>query len=94
MTEKDRKTILLVEDEPMNAVMAKTVLNKYGYHVTSVSSGEKAVYAVDSDPCIDLVLMDIDLGEGIDGTEAAEKILEKHDIPVRVSLLSYRDRDC
>ncbi|HOP31188.1 MAG TPA: PAS domain S-box protein [Spirochaetota bacterium] len=82
MTEKDRKTILLVEDEPMNAVLAKAILKKYGYHVTSVSSGEKAVSAVDSESCIDLVLMDIDLGEGIDGTEAAELILEKHDIPV------------
>ncbi len=82
MTDKDRKTILLVEDEPMNAVLAKTILRKYGYHVISASSGEKAVSAVDSEAGIDLVLMDIDLGRGIDGTEAAEQILEKHDIPV------------
>ena len=45
-------------------------------------SGEKAIEAVDSDPEIALVLMDIDLGKGIDGTQAAEKILEKHNLPV------------
>ncbi|MFN2312796.1 MAG: response regulator, partial [Spirochaetia bacterium] len=31
---------------------------------------------------IDLILMDINLGSGIDGTQAAELILQNHDIPV------------
>lgn len=31
---------------------------------------------------IDLILMDIDLGEGMDGTQAAEIILREKDIPI------------
>jgi DNA-binding NarL/FixJ family response regulator len=31
---------------------------------------------------IDLILMDINLGPGMDGTQAAEKILEHTDIPI------------
>ncbi|MDZ7793227.1 MAG: response regulator [Spirochaetia bacterium] len=50
--------------------------------MVTVYNGEKAIEAVDSDPDIALILMDIDLGKGIDGTKAAEKILERHDIPV------------
>ena len=45
-------------------------------------SGEEAVEIVDAVPDIDLVLMDINLGNGIDGTKAAELILEKHDLPL------------
>ena len=46
-------------------------------------NGEGAVQrALAPDSDIDLILMDIDLGQGIDGTEAAAKILEEKDIPV------------
>ena len=31
---------------------------------------------------IDIILMDLELGEGIDGITAAERILEKHNIPI------------
>ncbi|HNX60387.1 MAG TPA: PAS domain-containing protein, partial [Spirochaetota bacterium] len=44
-------------------------------------SGEEAVKMVD-DTHVDIILMDIDLGTGIDGTTAAERILLRHKIPV------------
>ena len=44
--------------------------------------GQKAIEAMKSSDDIDLILMDIDLGEGIDGTETAEIILKEHDVPV------------
>ena len=53
-------------------------------------SGEKAVETVDSSGDIDLVLMDIDLGKGMDGTQAAEIILQNYDLPV-VFLSSHTD---
>lgn len=77
-----QKTILLVEDEVIQAMLEKTALEKYGYSVLTAISGEKAVTAVETRPEIDLILMDIDLGKGIDGTEAAELILARHNIPV------------
>ena len=47
-------------------------LRKYGYNVILASSGEKALQQIASKPEISLILMDINLGDGIDGTEAAE----------------------
>jgi PAS domain S-box-containing protein len=76
------KTILLVEDEPITALRETKVLEKDGYHVHQAKTGEDAVRQAFTCPDVDLILMDIDLGEGIDGTEAARQILEKKDIPV------------
>jgi DNA-binding NarL/FixJ family response regulator len=43
------------------------------------------------DPIIDLVLMDIDLGRGIDGPEAARRILDLRELPI-VFLTSHSER--
>ncbi len=79
----EQKTLLLVEDEPLVAVVERKTLERFGYNVITVETGEKAVATVVADPTgIDLILMDIDLGSGIDGTQAAEQILATHDIPL------------
>ncbi|MDA3899101.1 MAG: PAS domain S-box protein, partial [Spirochaetes bacterium] len=82
MSGENKKTILLVEDEIIIAMTEKMALEKYGYSVITVTTGEKAIDTVNSLPEIDLIFMDIDLGEGIDGTEAAAIILQSRDIPV------------
>jgi len=82
MHEKSQKTILLVEDEVLIAMAEKMELGKYGYVVVTSSSGEKALDAIKNNPSIDLVLMDINLGNGIDGTEAARLILNDRDLPI------------
>lgn len=75
--------ILLVEDEPLIALHEKIELQNRGYSVEHALSGEEAIELIRNDAFpFDLVLMDIDLGEGLDGTEAAEKILEISDIPI------------
>jgi len=76
------KTILLVEDEAVITVLEVIILKRNGYHVITANSGELAIEIVDTTPYIDLILMDIDLGKGMDGTLAAEIILEKHDLPL------------
>ncbi|MDZ7793232.1 MAG: PAS domain S-box protein [Spirochaetia bacterium] len=76
------KKILLVEDEALIAMNEAQMLKKHGYEVVTVYNGENAIEAVEQDPEISLILMDIDLGKGMDGTEAAEKILNKKDIPI------------
>ena len=82
MIDEKKKTILLVEDEVILALAQKMVLEKYGYTTIIVNSGEKAVETVTSNHEIDLILMDIDLGNGIDGTEAAALILKNFDVTV------------
>ncbi|MFO7848715.1 MAG: response regulator, partial [Spirochaetia bacterium] len=86
------KKILLVEDEVSLAMSETHTLEKGGYEVVTVYNGEKAVETVDSDPEINLVLMDIVLGEGIDGAEAAQKILERHNLPI-VFLSSHTEQE-
>ena len=82
MNGKDQKTILLVEDEAITAMSEKMAMEKYGYDVITALSGEEAVAMVEKTPAIDLVLMDVNLGAGMDGTEAAAIILRQRDIPV------------
>ena len=86
------KTILLVEDEAIIALSTKRGLEKYGYSVISAGTGEKAVKMVKDSLALDIVLMDIDLGSGIDGTIAAKQILEIDDIPL-LFLSSHIEKD-
>jgi len=75
------RRILLVEDDPMTAAMEEMYLQDAGYSVMTAGSGPKAVdLALSRD--VDLVLMDVDLGPGMDGTEAARRILAERDIPL------------
>jgi PAS domain S-box-containing protein len=76
------KTILLVEDEFLVATNEKSLLVKYGYRVITANTGEKAIELMNEKLPIDLILMDINLGPGMDGTQTAEIILKGHDIPI------------
>ncbi len=75
-------TILLVEDEAVTALAEAQTLERHGYAVITAHSGEEALEALAGNPAIDIVIMDVDLGPGMDGPETAEKILERRDIPV------------
>ena len=82
MNKKSQKTILLVEDEVLISMTEKMQLENYGYKVVTANTGEKAVDTFKDGHAIDLVLMDINLGSGIDGTEAAQLILNVRDVPI------------
>lgn len=79
----EAKTILLVEDEALIALLETRQLEEVGYTVIHVSTGEAAVALVRDGPgSVDLILMDIDLGRGMDGTAAAQEILSRREIPL------------
>jgi len=82
MHDKNNKTILLAEDEVIIAMKEQIELEKYGYNIVKAIDGERALQIFNDNHNIDLVLMDIDLGKGIDGTDAAALILKERDIPV------------
>lgn len=91
--ENDQKTILLVEDEAILSFIKKLQLEKEGYRVLGALTGEKALDVFGSaGGTIDLVLMDIDLGSGMDGTETARRILERHEVPL-IFLSSHSEKD-
>jgi len=85
-----RKTVLLVEDQGSVAAAEKKSLELYGYKVILARSGESAIEVLAGTEPIDIILMDIDLGEGMDGTQAAQRILKDHDIPL-VFVSSHTD---
>ncbi len=74
--------ILVVEDQRAVAGALKMRLRGLGYDVSAIAKdGQEAIdKAAELQP--DLILMDIRLGEGIDGIEAARRIRSKQDIPV------------
>ena len=85
------KKILLVEDEAILAMAKQQELVRYSYTTSHVTSGEEAIELIcNQNVPVDLILMDIDLGAGIDGTEAARQILEVRDIPI-VFLSSHEE---
>jgi PAS domain S-box-containing protein len=87
------KTILLVEDDIFIGMSEAKSLEKEGYNVIHIQTGEKAVDLINTDNLkIDLILMDIDLGDGIDGTATAGEILKSHDIPI-VFLSSHTEKN-
>ncbi len=97
MTEKLNKsgnlcTILIAEDERINRLALKRILEKMGYHILEAENGSEALKILDNaEP--DLILMDIQMPK-MDGIEAAklirdkEKYGEKSSIPI-IALTAY-----
>ena len=79
---KKREKVLLIEDEPMVAIKEASVLEDRGYQVEKCYTGEQAVELTERDEAICLALIDIDLGEGIDGAEVARRIRGIRNIPI------------
>jgi two-component sensor histidine kinase/CheY-like chemotaxis protein len=86
------KTLLLVEDEPVIALGEIYTLRGEGFEVIHAKTGEEAIGIIAGGAAIDLVLMDINLGPGMDGTEAARLILAACDLPV-VFLSAHTEKE-
>jgi PAS domain S-box-containing protein len=82
MSAQNLKTILLVDDDLINAMITSKIIKSSGYNVITANTGEEAINIFNNPNSINLILMDIDLGAGIDGTEAAAIILKDYDVPV------------
>ncbi|MEO5771174.1 MAG: PAS domain S-box protein [Burkholderiaceae bacterium] len=69
--------VLLVEDEPEVRAVVGTFLQTLGCDVTAASSGEQALLALGPEARFDLLLTDIALGAGMQGTELALRAQER-----------------
>jgi CheY-like chemotaxis protein len=69
------ESILVVDDIEEQRQIASEMLEKLGYTVTSVSSGEEAVEYLRKHT-IDLLVLDMILEPGIDGLETYRRILD------------------
>lgn len=76
--------ILLVEDVPLNAKIAKSLLEQRGHEVIWAEDGEEALALVDTEDDIDLILLDMKLPD-MNGDEIARIIREDShfdDLPI------------
>jgi CheY-like chemotaxis protein len=81
---------MLAEDERIVAAALEVLFDRSGYEVVgSVGTGEAAVtLALEVVP--DILVLDINLGVGIDGIEVATRIRQQAAIPI-VFLTAYSD---
>lgn len=83
-------TICLVEDEVDLSILIKAYLEKAGYNVVCFTKGKDAIEYIDKAP--DLWILDIMLGDDVNGYDIIKAIREK-DAKVPVIFTSARDQD-
>lgn len=75
--------VLIVEDDGIQQIIMERYLNKLGHTVlATVSEGEAAVSAAFTLKEVDLIFMDIRLGDELDGIEAMKRIRENSNVKV------------
>jgi signal transduction histidine kinase/CheY-like chemotaxis protein len=65
--------ILLAEDNPVNALLARTMLEKAGHRVTHALTGRQVLALLKKGSAPDLVIMDVEMPE-LDGLETTRRI--------------------
>lgn len=78
----EMKKILLVEDNPVNQMVAQAMLEKMGYEVVLAVNGQEGVDIMKSQ-AIDLVLMDLHMPvmDGYEATRQIRAFMDKH-VPI------------
>jgi PAS domain S-box-containing protein len=71
------ETVLVVDDEEYQRIIASKMLGRLGYIVNTVESGELAVEYVKDHP-VDLIVLDMLMEPGINGRETYEQILKMY----------------
>jgi len=76
------KKVMVVEDEILIGLMIAKNLRSSGYLVGRVATtGEEAVERAGAE-CPDVILMDVTLGGGMNGIDAAHQIKTEYGIPI------------
>jgi signal transduction histidine kinase len=70
------ESILVVDDVSTQRKLASAMLTRLGYRVATAASGEEALVYV-ADHSIDLLVLDMIMGTGMDGLETYQRIVER-----------------
>ena len=80
-------TALVLDDNKLNVKVIKRLLEKYGFKVVTVSSGQECIYKIKSEEHFDIIFMDQVMDE-MTGTDTMKALrgLEGYDIPPLILL--------
>lgn len=77
-----KKKILIVDDDKTTAAVMKLYLTNFGYEVPEIATNGREAINMAKNLRPDLVLMDIHLGKGLDGIDAADIIYHHFEVPI------------
>jgi DNA-binding NtrC family response regulator len=78
------RSVLIVDDDPVQRRLLEAAVSKAGYSVTTVDGGEAALSAIDKSGSFGVIILDLVM-PGIDGLEVLKRMREREiDIPVIV----------
>jgi CheY-like chemotaxis protein len=83
--------VLIIEDEPIIAMDIEELVNSCGHRVVGVATSETEAVAIAARTKPGLILADINLGIGGDGTSAVARIMRGHQAPV-IFVTAYPER--
>jgi CheY-like chemotaxis protein len=86
------ETILVVDDIKGQRELASRMLTKLNYSVSTVASGEEAVEYLKKNKA-DLIVLDMIMDPGIDGSETYEKVLEISPVQKAVIVSGFSESD-
>jgi CheY-like chemotaxis protein/DNA-directed RNA polymerase specialized sigma24 family protein len=83
--------VLIIEDEPIIAMDIEELVHDCGHRVIGVAATENEAVAIAARTKPGLILADINLGAGGDGTSAVARIMRQHHAPV-IFVTAYPER--
>ena len=81
LVERSRR-VLIVEDEAMIGFELETMVENLGHSVVAMASNESEAVRLGIKMKPDVVLMDVRLGHGSDGVNAAKRILQHRSVEI------------
>lgn len=86
------RKIAIVEDEVMVAWSLQTTAEDLGHEVIGVFASGEAALEVLAEEAADLLFIDVNLGDGIDGVETARRLRERQALAV-LFITAYADAE-
>jgi len=88
---EQRSVVLVVEDEPVQRMMAVDLVEEAGFEAVEATDAAQAVAILERRPDIRVVFTDIDMPHGMDGMRLAAHIRDRWP-PIELILISGKRR--
>lgn len=86
-----RRVVLVVEDEPIQRMMAMDLVEEAGFEAVEATDATQALLILEHRPDIRLVFTDIDMPRGMDGMKLAAMVRDRWP-PIELILVSGKLR--